>query len=866
LFTIARGTISNCTSFVTSYPSTAARLNQLPTGYCFNTIVPATGGGWGGAAAVGSTLTIDLGADFMVTGIATQGVSDSPYWMTTYKLQYTSSLTGTIFYQENFSDRTFNGNTNQNTTVTNYINPTRMRTVSFYSMTYNTRPGLRVEIYGYSVTPSGTGLRSPYIVSPSFLTSCPQDVWAAKGTSSQTSLNVMWTPPTARDLAVSMTADPLTWPLLPNRVALSGGAPGGALAIVNNTVTTYTSTYTLSDGVNNVDTCTVRVLVDGVGLTNSLTCPTGIAASTSPNLFDVAVTFNAPTGASCSRTSGSLFRPGIQVVYCYNAIAYCSFTVTVTEGAYSVNGGPGSVTIFRDNTVTYSGFRNLGRFSRVSISSGAGLSASGGYGLVDPVPAPLGAPPISIGGNAIIAADSGSYSVASVTSTDGSGFLGVLSAAVLGVGTTVGVRTNVFTGGTLDLSGRTVRLSTSISVAGSLLTSNSSVMILGESSASSLVFTSQAALSQMSFQQLLITAGSTAYFSRLSSGAQWRLGYAPTSALDVLGTCTIEGLATLVFDRVTVSGLFVVDALAGGPARTITVPWTASTIANASLTVRVGDTVTWVWQNTPAANVRSARFDSGGTQTFGVFSYTFLSTGVVPYNSSSGLSATINVVDFLYTGNAPSGSSLTATTNFSSTTASYLGRASIVANVFSASNILSFEPISNIVRADTFILNLATPFVFNNPMTFTGRSGGIGSSFSIGTSQVTFDNFGYNNNSIWSNRIGTLLNYTSVSITSTLRAGLLYLYTSSISSRALVRCFSSLLLERSLSLPFQHWEHLFLPCRSRSLRFQEDASISPQEARLHWTACSKIGTAPGMEQPPCLAPLFPLVALSWVAA
>lgn len=71
-------------------------------------------------------------------------------------------------YSENGAVRVFTGNTDQNTVVQNFINPTPARYIQIVPTTYHFYPGLRVEIYGYARSPKGTGYRSPYIVTPSF--------------------------------------------------------------------------------------------------------------------------------------------------------------------------------------------------------------------------------------------------------------------------------------------------------------------------------------------------------------------------------------------------------------------------------------------------------------------------------------------------------------------------------------------------------------------------------------------------------------------------------------------------------------------------------------------------------------------------
>ncbi|XP_048584003.1 receptor-type tyrosine-protein phosphatase T isoform X2 [Nematostella vectensis] len=97
----------------------------------------------------GEWLQIDLGCVKFVCAVATQGNSEPNEYTTGYKLSFSVDNRGWAEYHENGAAKTFTGNTDQNTIVTNTLsNPTRAKLVKFYPTLYQNHPVLRVEVFG----------------------------------------------------------------------------------------------------------------------------------------------------------------------------------------------------------------------------------------------------------------------------------------------------------------------------------------------------------------------------------------------------------------------------------------------------------------------------------------------------------------------------------------------------------------------------------------------------------------------------------------------------------------------------------------------------------------------------------------------
>ena len=108
-----------------------------------------SGNGW--RPTVNNTnqyLQIDLGTSRAIHSVATQG--SFPNYVTTYQISYTDEAVPTTwtYYTENGAVRTFNGNTDAFTLVTNSLaNLIRARHVRFHPLTWVNGIGMRVEVY-----------------------------------------------------------------------------------------------------------------------------------------------------------------------------------------------------------------------------------------------------------------------------------------------------------------------------------------------------------------------------------------------------------------------------------------------------------------------------------------------------------------------------------------------------------------------------------------------------------------------------------------------------------------------------------------------------------------------------------------------
>ncbi|XP_028417633.1 uncharacterized protein LOC114542082, partial [Dendronephthya gigantea] len=94
-------------------------------------------------------MQVDLGRREVVTGIATQGRSNSNQWVKTYLVSY--SLDGRIFntYQSDGVDKTFIGNTDRNTIIKNVLSPAiTARYVRIHPVTWQSHISMRMELYG----------------------------------------------------------------------------------------------------------------------------------------------------------------------------------------------------------------------------------------------------------------------------------------------------------------------------------------------------------------------------------------------------------------------------------------------------------------------------------------------------------------------------------------------------------------------------------------------------------------------------------------------------------------------------------------------------------------------------------------------
>ncbi|KAL9957479.1 hypothetical protein ACROYT_G039117 [Oculina patagonica] len=121
-----------------------ARLNFKATGN--NT------GAWvANASDVNQWLQIDLIGQYIVTRVATQGRNEHDQWVTQYKLQYGGDRKNFQYYKKpgNNAEKTFAGNTDQNTIVYRKLNPPIIaRYIRFVPVSWNGNISMRVELFG----------------------------------------------------------------------------------------------------------------------------------------------------------------------------------------------------------------------------------------------------------------------------------------------------------------------------------------------------------------------------------------------------------------------------------------------------------------------------------------------------------------------------------------------------------------------------------------------------------------------------------------------------------------------------------------------------------------------------------------------
>jgi plastocyanin len=645
-------------------------------------------------------------------------------------------------------------------------------------------------------------------------------VWAARGTSTSTQINVLWTPPTAVDLSGATTSDlvgvypfsyprlstpsnlfwvflplslslslslsltfvsslltpppPLqqrlispspqaTWPVVPSLVSTSGVAPGGGMPI-GNTTQVQTTTYTLTFNSQVVDTCAVNVVLDGANLPMSLSCPADVIQAALVTQYDVAVTYTPPAGAICTRPSGSRFRVGTQVVFCYTNTSYCRFRVNVTETRLSTFGGPGTIFYSFRGTPIGLTFNNGGRFARADFQQPGTLANGGPVGFVD-LPCPYATLPRITLLNGALALPVGTGSlVLDVLTGDANSFVPLLSNAnTVSLTSWSNVRLYVGPLATLDLVGRAAALSNTILIEGRVATDATSAVTLGHSNAApALAFMSfqgvpvQSGTANLPFLSLTVNANSQLNFADVKPTATllpWTLGSGAASVLTVHGTLTVQTLANVNLRDLTVSssGTFAVDAV-NSAAQTFTVAWGA---ANPPVTtVSVGDTVRWVWQNTAAVSLQSATSlwsagnPANSTQTCGVFQFTFTQEGTFPYQSNTGLSSSVVVVRRQFTGVATSRSVFQVAGTIDNANILAMGRAEVSAGTLRSTSFrLQYEPYLWQCRADNIVLSGS--YSFFSPMTFLGRTGPLPRTFSHDSGALTFDVSAYRGPSAW---------------------------------------------------------------------------------------------------------------------
>ncbi|XP_065069768.1 lactadherin-like [Rhopilema esculentum] len=104
---------------------------------------------WCASGTTSEFLQVDFGKIVTVSGIATQGSPSSASWVIDFYVDYGTTLSSLVTYQENTGNKLFIGNSDQNTIVVNWF---RVRLQTRYMKikpnTYNSGVCMRIEILG----------------------------------------------------------------------------------------------------------------------------------------------------------------------------------------------------------------------------------------------------------------------------------------------------------------------------------------------------------------------------------------------------------------------------------------------------------------------------------------------------------------------------------------------------------------------------------------------------------------------------------------------------------------------------------------------------------------------------------------------
>lgn len=93
-------------------------------------------------------LQVDMGKEYSVCAVATQGHNSGNHWVTNYKLRFSSNAITWNTYNGNNMERVFPGNQDQNTVVKHSLrHKVKARFVRFYPVSHHVHPCLRVEIF-----------------------------------------------------------------------------------------------------------------------------------------------------------------------------------------------------------------------------------------------------------------------------------------------------------------------------------------------------------------------------------------------------------------------------------------------------------------------------------------------------------------------------------------------------------------------------------------------------------------------------------------------------------------------------------------------------------------------------------------------
>ncbi|XP_065069569.1 lactadherin-like [Rhopilema esculentum] len=135
--------------------------SALPSGFAMTSSSQSSGQGavsgrlnnpsaaWCASGTTSEFLQVDFGKIVTVSGIATQGSPSSASWVKSFYVDYGTTLSSLVTYQENTGNKLFIGNSDQNTIVVNWFR-VRLQTryVKIKPNTYNSGVCMRIEILG----------------------------------------------------------------------------------------------------------------------------------------------------------------------------------------------------------------------------------------------------------------------------------------------------------------------------------------------------------------------------------------------------------------------------------------------------------------------------------------------------------------------------------------------------------------------------------------------------------------------------------------------------------------------------------------------------------------------------------------------
>ncbi|XP_065069850.1 receptor-type tyrosine-protein phosphatase S-like isoform X1 [Rhopilema esculentum] len=135
--------------------------SELPSGFAMTSSSHSSGqevapgrlnnpsAAWCDSGTTNQFLQVDFGKIVTVSGIATQGNPSAASWVKDFYVEYGTTLSSLVTYQENTGNKLFIGNSDQNTIVVNWFR-VRLQTryVKIKPNTYNSGVCMRIEILG----------------------------------------------------------------------------------------------------------------------------------------------------------------------------------------------------------------------------------------------------------------------------------------------------------------------------------------------------------------------------------------------------------------------------------------------------------------------------------------------------------------------------------------------------------------------------------------------------------------------------------------------------------------------------------------------------------------------------------------------